>query len=262
MSLLEDSLAIDSSVPGRITARADPNYEANTGMFGGWTSALLLKAVLDHPDANGSASAMTINFIERIVPGETIILAATRLGGGRSLAHWRCDVQREQDSALLATATVVLANRRETEQAIDAVFPDAPQPNDLPLSHPPGPFGRQVETRVIHGAPPFNRPDMRSLGWTRETSGRAVDAVQLAFLADVYAPRVFHISAAPRPSSTVTLSITYLAGIDELAAVGDDYVLSEVEGTRIEQAQAGSRLRLWSRRGTLLATSEQLCWFR
>lgn len=262
MSLLQDSLAIDSSAPHRITARADPNYEANTGMFGGWTSALLLKAVLDHPDASGSASTMTVNFIERIVPGETIILAATRLGGGRSLAHWRCDVRREQDSALLATATVVLANRRETDQAIDAVIPDAPPPDDLPLSHPPGPFGRQVETRVIHGAPPFNRPDMRSLSWTREASGRAVDAVQLAFLADVYAPRVFHISAAPRPSSTVTLAITYLAGTDELAAVGDDYVLSEVEGTRIEQAQAGSRLKLWSSRGTLLATSEQLCWFR
>ena len=80
MSLLEDSLATDSSAPHRITARADPDYEANTGMFGGWTSALLLKAVLGHPDASGSASAMTVNFIERIVPGETIILAATRLG--------------------------------------------------------------------------------------------------------------------------------------------------------------------------------------
>ena len=262
MSLLEDSLAIDASAPQRMTALADPDYEANTGMFGGWTSALLLKAVLDHPDASGSAAAMTVNFIERIVPGEAIILAVTRLGGGRSLAHWRCDVRREADGALLASAAIVLANRRDTDQAIDAVFPDPPPPNDLPLSNPPGPFGRQVETRVIDGSPPFNRPDMCSLSWTRETTGRPIDAVQLAFLSDVYAPRVFHISAGPRPSATVTLSINFLAGIDELAAIGDDYILSEVEGTRIEQSQAGSRLRLWSRRGTLLATSEQLCWFR
>lgn len=262
MSLLEDSLAIDRSVPQRMTARADPNYEANTGMFGGWTSALLLKAVVGHPDADGAPSAMTVNFIERIVPGELVILSVARLGGGRSLTHWRSEVKREHDGALLATGSIVLAIRRDTDHSIDAVFPDAPPPHDLPLSNPPGPFGRQVETRVIIGAPPFNRPDMRSLSWNRETSGRAVDAVQLAFMADVYAPRVFHISAAPRPSSTVTLSITYLAGIDELAAVGDDYVLSEAEGTRIEQAQAGSRLRLWSPQGTLLATSEQLCWFR
>lgn len=262
MSLLEDSLAIDTSAPHRLTARTDPNYEANTGMFGGWTSALLLKAVLDHRDASGSPSAMTVNFVERIPPGELIILAITRLGGGRSLAHWRCDIQRELDGALLATASIVLANRRETDQAIDIAMPDAAPPHDLPLTHPPGPFGRQVETRVIDGAPPFNRPDMRSLSWIREASGRPVDAIQLAFLSDVYAPRVFHISAAPRPSSTVTLSITYLAGSDELARVGDDYVLSEVEGTRIEQAQAGSRSNLWSPQGTLLATSEQLCWFR
>ena len=262
MSSLEDSLAINTSAPQRLTARADPDYEANTGMFGGWTSALLLKAVLNHSDANGSASAMTVNFIERIAPGETVLLSATRLGGSRSLAHWRCDVRREQDGALLATAAVVLANRRDTEQAIDFVMPDAPPPQDLPLSHPPGLFGRQVETRVIEGAPPFNRPDMRSLSWIREESGRPVDAIQLAFLSDVYAPRVFSISDGPRPSSTVTLSITFLAGQSELAAVGDDYVLSEVEGTRIEQAQVGSRSRLWSPQGTLLATSEQLCWFR
>ena len=262
MSLLEDSLAIDTNAPHRLTARADPNYEANTGMFGGWTSALLLKAVLNHPDAHGSASAMTVNFIERLAPGELVILAVASLGGGRSLTHWRCDVQREQDGALLATASVVLANRRDTEQKIDIAPPDAPPPGDVPRSNPPGPFGRQVETRVIDGAPPFNRPDMRSLSWVRESSGRPVDAVQLAFLSDVYAPRIFHISAAPRPSSTVTLSITYLAGTDELAAVGDDYILSEVQGTRIEQAQAGSRSRLWSPQGTLLATSEQLCWFR
>jgi acyl-CoA thioesterase len=103
---------------------------------------------------------------------------------------------------------------------------------------------------------------MRYLSWLREESGRSVDAVRLAFLSDVYAPRVFHISDGPRPSSTVRLSITFLAAPDELAAIGDDYILAEVEGTRIEQAHVGSHSRLWGPQGTLLATSEQLCWFR
>jgi acyl-CoA thioesterase len=38
--------------------------------------------------------------------------------------------------------------------------------------------------------------------------------------------------------------------------------LNEVTATRIEQSQAGSHARHWSRAGKLLATSEQLCWFR
>jgi acyl-CoA thioesterase len=58
------------------------------------------------------------------------------------------------------------------------------------------------------------------------------------------------------------MSTYFLAAPEELAAVGDDYVLSEAEGTRIEHSLVGSRSRLWSRQGNLLATTEQLCWFR
>jgi hypothetical protein len=33
-------------------------------------------------------------------------------------------------------------------------------------------------------------------------------------------------------------------------------------GTRAEGSTIGSQLRMWSRSGALLATSEQLCWFK
>lgn len=262
MSHLADSLAIETNETGVQRAIADPGYEANTGMFGGWSSALLLKAVLEQPGQQGSASAMTVNFIERVIPGEPLKLESQLLGGSRSLSHWRCDLYREETHQLLATATVVLAHRRETEQACDFSMPVAPPPAALPLFRPPGAFGQNVDTRGLLGGSPFNRPDMRSLSWIREDSGRPVDAVQIAFLSDVYAPRVFHISDGPRPSSTVRLAINFLAGPDEYAAIGDDYILAEVEGTRIEQAHVGSQSRLWSSGGALLATSEQLCWFR
>jgi acyl-CoA thioesterase len=58
------------------------------------------------------------------------------------------------------------------------------------------------------------------------------------------------------------MSTYFLAAPEELAAVADDYVLSEAEGTRIEHSLVGSRSRLWSRQGSLLATTEQLCWFK
>lgn len=58
MPSLENSLEIETTGTGARSSVADPSYEANTGMFGGWTTALLLKAVLEQPDRQGSASAI------------------------------------------------------------------------------------------------------------------------------------------------------------------------------------------------------------
>lgn len=260
MPPLEQSLAMNTQGDAR-GAVADPDYEANTGMFGGWTAALLLKAMLEHPECQGSPAALNVNFVRRVVPGEHLLVRPAKLGGSKSLAHWKADLHRSDSGEILASASAVLALRRPSETAMDWSSPAAPLPETLPASHPPGAFGRQTDTRVVHGLPPFNRADMRSLTWVREISGRRVDAVQLAYLSDVYAPRVFHISKGPRPSSTLTMSTYFLAATEELASVDDDYVLSEAEGTRIEQSLVGSRSRLWSRSGALLATTEQLCWF-
>jgi acyl-CoA thioesterase len=261
MSDFDSSLALQP-VEGGLAAIADANYEANTGMFGGWTAALLLKSVLEDTAVQGYPSALTVNFIGRVVPGDRLLIQRTKLGNSRSLAHWRADLHRSDGTELLATASVVLALRRDSESATDFSIPVVPPPEEVAASNPPGAFGRRTDTRAVYGIPPFGRPDMRSITWVRENSGRRVDPIQLAYLSDVYAPRVFHISSGPRPSSTLVMSTFFLAGAPELSAVGDDYVLSEVEGTRIERSLVGSRARLWSRQGTLLATTEQLCWFK
>jgi len=261
MSKLEQSLALQTLGDARV-AVADPEYEANTGMFGGWTAALLLKAVLDHPESAGDASAFTVNFVARVVPGEQLLIRPTKLGESKSLSHWRADLHRSDGEELLASGSAVLALRRVSESAMDFRAPVAPLPDELPASNPPGAFGRRTDTSPVYGHPPFGREDLRSLTWVRENSGRQMDAVQLAYLSDVYAPRAFHISEGPRPSSTLTMTTYFLAAPEEITAVADDYVLSEAEGTRIEHSLAGSRSCLWSRTGTLLATTEQLCWFK
>lgn len=108
----------------------------------------------------------------------------------------------------------------------------------------------------------FDQPSTRSLTWVREQSARAIDRLQLAYLADAYAPRIFFKSKAPRPFSTITMSVYFFASDEELSAIGDDYILSEITGTRAEQSTVGSSGRLWSRSGALLATTEQMGWFR
>jgi hypothetical protein len=96
----------------------------------------------------------------------------------------------------------------------------------------------------------------------REESGRSVDHVQLALLADHRVPRSFFWSDGPRPSATLSLSVYFHATQSELAAVGDDEILSEAFGTRGAMSTSEEQLRLWSRGGALLATSVQMAWYR
>lgn len=98
--------------------------------------------------------------------------------------------------------------------------------------------------------------------WVRDVSGRPVDHLLLAYFADQYAPRSFFWGEGPRPSATISLSVYFHATDDEIAAVGDDYILNEATGTRAEYSTSGQQARLWSRGGALLATTEQLCWYR
>jgi len=46
------------------------------------------------------------------------------------------------------------------------------------------------------------------------------------------------------------------------AAVGAGYILNEATGTRGVHSTSGQQARLWSRESVLLATTEQLCWYR
>lgn len=58
------------------------------------------------------------------------------------------------------------------------------------------------------------------------------------------------------------MSVYFHATPEELAAAGADYVMVEATGTRGESSTSGQQARLWSRQSALLATTEQLAWYR
>jgi acyl-CoA thioesterase len=257
---LTDSLTLQAIGEGTWRAFADPQNEANTGMFGGWTAALLLKSVLSDARAQGEPAALTVSYINRVSPGRALAVNAAPAGGGRSVMTWRADIRRDEDEASLASASVLLANRRESDGFTEWALPEAPAPEGLPMIHPPAAFGQHVDMRMQKA--PFGNQDSHSVQWVRERTGHPADHVLLAYLADCYPPRILYRGSAPRPSSTLTMSVYFYASADELAAIGDDFILSEAVGTRAAQSIVGSQLRLWSRAGALLATSEQVCWFK
>ena len=262
MNEFDESTALQAGQPHAWGARSDPQREANTGMFGGWTAAMLLKAVLaDAPDA-GTPVSLTVHYLKLVPPGQALAIRTRPLAASRAVATWQAELSMDGAPEVAAQATVVLAKRRDSDAFTELTMPDAPPPDGLPAFRPPGPFGQHSLVRPMRGFPPFNHPDTRALFWLRETSGRALDHVQLAYLADNYPPRNWTRLAAPGPYSTLTMSVYFHANAQEMAALGDDDVLVDVVGTRAESSTVGSVARIWSRSGALLLTTEQMGWFR
>jgi acyl-CoA thioesterase len=257
------ALRLEPGGPGIWNATADPNYESINGMFGGWTTAVALRAVSESAAGGAKPSAMTVNFITRIDPGTGLIIRTRRAGGGRSVSHWGAELLSKDDrNSTLATASVVLAKRRPSDEHVDLDVPTGPDPETLEPVYPaPGTAGERCEMRPIEGYPPFSRTTTYSTAWVKETSCRAIDPVQLAFLSDFRPPRSFYWSDGPRASATLSASVYFHATDEELEEVGDDFLLSEAFGTRGAQSTSEEHLRLWSRGGALLSSSVQMAWY-
>jgi acyl-CoA thioesterase len=265
MTSFDEAVTLHALEGNRWRGHADRRHESISGMFGGWTAATLLQAVLNSASAAGSTAtpaALTVHFVDKITPGEDVVLTVARLGGGRSLAFWRAELIPADGGRVLAHAVVTLVNRRESDGHVESRMPEAPDPSSLREFHAPGSQGQQTLIRPIWGHPPTKTASTSSAAWVQLVEPRPLDHTLLAYLADQFAPRSFYWSDEPRPSATVTLSVYFHATVDELAAAGEDYVLNEAIGTRGEQSTSGAQLRMWSRAGALLATSEQLCWYR
>jgi acyl-CoA thioesterase len=96
----------------------------------------------------------------------------------------------------------------------------------------------------------------------REDDGEPVDHARLSMFADLFPPRVYYGLPGMRPTATVTLSIYFHATAEEIAAIGPDFVLQHATGRSGSAGIADLTGSLWRRDGLLLATTEQLCWFR
>lgn len=262
LNALEKSLALVTTSEGLWQCMADPAYEANNGMFGGWTAAILLKAVVDDSRSTGTASACTVNYVRRVTPGSSLCIKTRIIGGGRAFTHWQAELCNADASQIFATASIVMSDRQTSKPFTEFQMPTVAMPRDLASFSPPGAFGQQVEIMTLEGFPPVNQPNTRSIGWVKERSARPLDPIQLTFLSDIYPPRIWYTLKKPCPMATVTLSVYFLATQEELSANADSYVLTEAIGSRGESSTYGSQARMWSENGTLLATTEQLAWYR
>lgn len=263
----ETSIQLQPTGENHWAGEADPDYAhmGGQGRFGGWTAAVLQKAVMLEPGGRPPPLSLTVLFTDGLGDGP-VEVSTRQLRAGARLQFWRSEIS--QRGKLCAHAQATFGVRRNTDAFTDAVFPDVGPPGapGQVESSPPVPFGQQFV--ALWATPsPFDqgidsKQPARSLVWVRDANGRALDPLLLTLIADFAPPRVMFRRRGFVQSSTVSMTVHYHATPEELAETGSDHVLSEVDCLRCEGGYFEHSLRIWSQRGALLASSVQVAAYR
>lgn len=258
--------ALDWVGPGHARGRTSAAYWAFVGPFGGFTAAVLLRAVLEHPDAAGDVLAITVNYCAPLEEGGFDV-AATCARANRSTQHWNV-VLTQGDAEAVATASVVLAARRESwsHQAAPmpatSAFAATPVYAGTNTARWPG----QYEFRFAAGAPELTGGEIpgptRSEVWISDAEPRTLDALSLTAMGDAFFGRIFHARRGIVPFGTVSMTTHFHAIAEELAADGATAVLGVADARRFHRSYGDQTGELWSASGRLLATTTQVFYFK
>lgn len=256
---------------GNFIGTMGQDYWNMVGPFGGTTAAIMLQSVLKHPDLLGDPVALTVNYAAAVGAGEFEVQAVP-VRTNRSTQHWTITMSQADGEGHLqvtTTGTVVTVVRRETWSANDLPMPDVPSPEAVPrLSI--GPSGvawlQRYEMRPISGAIP-SRWDgtgdhSETMMWLRDDPVRPLDFASLAALSDTFYPRVWLRRATPVPIGTVSITTYFHTDASLLAQVGTGYLLGRATGQQFRNGYFDQAAQLWSETGALLATSNQIVYFK
>ena len=264
------ALQLQPTGPDRYTGHTSAAYWNMVGPFGGTTAALALQAVLRHPDLLGEPLSLTVNYAGALASG-AFTVGARAVRTNRSTQHWTVELLQEDadgQPVVTTTATVVTAARRETWSANDTPMPAVPAPDSGPaLPQVPGvEWIRRYEMRPIEGGIPrqWDGSGDSSLTrlWMRDNPPRPLDFCSLAAMSDIFFPRVWLRRALQVPAGTVSITVYFHAGSQQLAAAGDGYLLGQARAQEFRNGFFDQTGQLWDTGGTLLATTHQIVYFK
>lgn len=252
---------------GRLSGVTTQHYTNFNGFFGGYTAACLLRAVLDHPARKEPPVALTVNYCAALSPGNfEIVVREVRTG--RSTQHWL--VEMFQQEATVATASVVCGSRRAVWSHHPAVMPEIEPFETLSAfaGFRPGGWTSQYEMRFSQGAPDFSplqgeemRPAFSKL-WMRDKPARPLDYLSLACMSDAFIIRSFLVRPKMVATGTVTLTTYFHGNAETMAAQGTEPLLCVADAHVFNDGFADQLAYLWGRDGKLLATSQQIVWYK
>lgn len=242
------------------------------GLWGGYAIGLAIRVLEAEPDAVGEALSLTLTFCFALPYGD-LDVRTRRIRQGGSIGVWEVELCAAGSRDVGVHCIVTMAKRPKTPEFAFASMPPAPDPETLPVpkrSIPPEMLaegftmhmaGNAFERRGQDMFPPEPNGDSLTLHWTRSVKA-PLDKAILGMITDNAPPRVMYALGRTVMSTTLTLTCYLHATNEELAEVGNDYILVECEGRVGGGGASDERSSYWSRDGKLLATSEQLAWYR
>ena len=259
------TISLTAVAPARWTTFAGPEWSnPGGGLWGGYAIGLCIKVIQAESEAVGEALSLTLTYAAAL-PSGALDVHTRRIRQGASVGVWEVEIRPEGSDQIGVHAIVIMARRPKTPPFAFARMPDAPDPYSLPkleILNISQHYGSSAfERRTLEGFPPEPGASSRSLAWVRSLRG-PMDKTMLGMVTDHSPPRAMY--ALGRTVSTTTLSLTaYLHATEaELSEVGEDFILVECEGRVGNAGASDERSSYWSREGKLLATSEQLAWYR
>lgn len=250
--------------------RTSDLYANMVGPFGGIIAATLLRATFDHESRQGTPVALTVNFAAPVSEGGFDI-AVKVIRTNRSTQHWCMELSQQGQTA--ATATAVYAIRRDSWSSTE--LPPPPAVSDsgagvrVTAEGLPAWVYRYDIRYVKGGIPPLIeiRDEKAFLGsegiqWIRDEPGRAMDFFSLTAICDSFFPRIYVRRNQFVPAGTVSFSVYFHAGAEDLSAVGDSAVLGHARANRFYKTYFDQNAEIWSQDGRLLATSSQIVYFK
>jgi hypothetical protein len=269
----DEALALQplgEAAQGRWSGVASPAYWNMVGPYGGITAATALQGLMQHPHLLGEPVACTFNYPAALneAPFE---LSLRPVRTTRTTQHWTLEMiqpDAQGERGVVLTGTVLTGKRRDTWGQIDHAMPVVPAPESV--SQEPRIAGvewiNRYEFRTLEGAvpPAWNGQGehSRSRGWMRDRPPRVMDFPSLLAMADFFYPRVWLRRGLRLPAGTVTMTVYFHADADELRTIGDDYLLGQAQAQVFHKGFFDQTAQLWSRSGQLLATSQQVMYFK
>ncbi len=256
--------------PAHFEGRPHAAYANMVGPFGGVTAAQMLQAVLQHPHLLGEPVALTVNFAAGVADAPFRV-EARPVRTNRSTQHWTVSLLQTDaqgvDSVVI-TATAVTAARRSTWSAVDVPMPAVPTPADTARLKAPGRvrWTGRYEMRPVAGPIPVHwdgaESDSLTQLWMRDDPPRPLDFLSLAAMADVFFPRVWRRRAVMTPVGTVSMTVYFHVGREELAACGEGYLLGQARSQSFFNGFFDQSAELWNEAGHLLATTHQIVYYK
>jgi acyl-CoA thioesterase len=264
MHIFDAAIALAADEEGHYTGNTHPAYGNMVGPFGGVIGATLLNAIMQHPQRLGDPLSLTVHFAAPIADGGFAV-EARAVRTNRTTQHWY--VELVQDGQVAAFATAVTAIRRDTWQALDAVFPQlAPAATIAPMpAIPRAAWTACYEMRFIDGVPgaPDSASDSsESRVWIRDLPARPLDFLSLSAICDAFFPRIFVRRPKWVPIGTVALTTCFHADAAQLAGQGSGPVLGLARALNFRKGFFDQTAEIWSESGALLATTHQVVYFK